>query len=48
MDDSRGLGFLPLGVRGLECPVPTLPLPSVSSLTVAIAETCLSVSCIQQ
>ena len=42
-----GWAFSPWGVRGLECPVPTLPLPSVSSLTVAIAETCLSVSCIQ-
>lgn len=36
------------GVRGLKCPMPTLPLSSVSSLTVDITETYLSVSRIQQ
>jgi hypothetical protein len=38
-----GCAFSHWGVRDLECPMPTLPLSSVSSLTVDTAETCLSV-----
>ena len=43
-----GWAFSHWGIRGLECPVPTLPLSSVSSLMVDTTETCLSVSRIQQ